>query len=204
MDFEMIALDFSGHGARAGEETADFSIEQFAQDVIAWMDREEISQLDIFGYSMGGYVALWLAAKHPERVGKIMALATKFAWSSEAAEKEAKMLDPAKTEEKVPAFAAQLAQLHGPGNWRKVMENTALMMQSLGNKPLLTPELLSGIAQPVQVMVGDRDNMVTLDETVNVFKQLPNARLSVLPDSKHPLERIALNRLKFEVKSFFT
>ena len=47
-----------------------------------------ITRADIFGYSMGGYVALHAARRHPERIGSIMTLGTKFAWDTPTAEKE--------------------------------------------------------------------------------------------------------------------
>ena len=77
------------------------------------MNENYIQTIDIFGYSMGGYVALWLARFYPDRVGKIFTLGTKLKWNDEEAEKEIKMLNPEKVELKVPAFAQQLAERHG-------------------------------------------------------------------------------------------
>ena len=59
-DFKVYAIDFSGHG---GSEipAEDFTIEMFANDVLDWMAKKEIDKIDIFGYSMGGYVGLFLA-----------------------------------------------------------------------------------------------------------------------------------------------
>lgn len=50
--------DFSGHGSEPIKGSA-FSIELFAQDTLAFLDQNNIEKTDIFGYSMGGYVALY-------------------------------------------------------------------------------------------------------------------------------------------------
>ena len=54
----------------------------------------------------------------------------------------------------------------------------------------------------VWVVLGDRDKMVTLDETLEVYKNLPNAQLAVLPNTPHPIEMINTGRLASELKAF--
>lgn len=195
-------LDFRGHGG-APMPDEPFSIALFAEDVLRYLDRHQLRQVDIFGYSMGGYVALYLALHHPGRVRRIFALATKFAWSPEAAAHETNMLQPEKVQEKVPDFAATLAQRHLPNNWQEVMRRTAAMMRQLGADPPLTQEALSRIAIPVQVAVGDRDAMVSMHETTWAYGHLPRASLLVVPDTPHPLEKVSLARLLHEIKEFF-
>ena len=45
--------------------------------------------------------------------------------------------------------------------------------------------------------------MITLEETTDVFHQLENGSLIVLPDSKHPIEKVPVTRLAFELNAFF-
>jgi pimeloyl-ACP methyl ester carboxylesterase len=195
-------LNFSGHGGTASP-AATFSIETFAEDTLRYLEEQQLQTVDIFGYSMGGYVALYLALQHPARVGRIFTLATKFAWSPETAAKEVKLLQPQKLEEKVPAFAAVLAARHSPTDWREVMTRTADMMQTLGHQPLLTEAALAQVAKPVRVGVGDRDNMVSIQETAWAYQQLPQASLLVMPDTRHPLDQVDLQRLQWEIRQFF-
>src|SRR5262245_23477139 len=89
--FEIHALDFPGHG---GNEipSEPFSIPLFTESVLGYMDVKEIRDAFIFGYSMGGYVALSLAINYPERVRKVFTLATKFEWTEEIAMRETAQL----------------------------------------------------------------------------------------------------------------
>ena len=96
-------MDFDGHGNFKSEN--NFSIPLFAQNVIDFLKEKDISKIEIFGYSMGGYVALHFASKFPNFIEKIITLGTKFDWTPEFAEKEIKMLNPSQIQEKVPAFA---------------------------------------------------------------------------------------------------
>ncbi|MBC5775704.1 alpha/beta hydrolase [Pontibacter sp. KCTC 32443] len=202
-EYNVYTLDFSGHGGLELPEQG-YSIALFAQNVLEYMQEHQLEHVHIFGYSMGGYVALYLAQQHPDRVKSIFTLATKFAWSEETAAKEVKLLNPEKIKEKVPKFATILAERHTPQNWEQVMYKTADMMQQLGKQPSLTPEVLSYIQQPVQVAVGDRDNMVTLEETIQAYRNLPNASLLILPATHHPLETIPVSRLQHEINLFTT
>jgi pimeloyl-ACP methyl ester carboxylesterase len=198
--FRVHRLSFTGHG---GKPMADeFSIGLFCDDVLGLMARNKITQAFIFGYSMGGYVALKFAHMYPERVLRVFTFATKFQWSPEIAEKEIKMLDPATIEKKVPAFAAKLQERHHPNDWKTVLERTAAMMRELGKQPVLTEAVLSEIRIPVMITVGDKDMMVSAEETINTFRMLPAANLAILPYTSHPIEKMNLDRMEAEVKQF--
>lgn len=201
--FEATSINFSGHG---GNNLPDdgFSIARFANDVLQWLDERGQEKTDIFGYSMGGYVALFLARHHPTRVGRIFTLATKFAWSESIAEKEIKMLNARKIEEKVPAFAAALAKRHAPQDWKQILKHSADMILRMGaDVPLKEKDFLA-IHHPVVVSVGDNDNMVTRDETVDVSRLLRNSRFLVLEDTEHPIEKADPGLLVHEISTFFS
>lgn len=199
--FLVHTLDFSGHGGKPLLQEP-FTMQQLAQEVRSFLEEQQIGSTHIFGYSMGGYAALSLALQHPERILSIHTLATKFAWSAEAAEKETKLLNPEKVAEKVPQFAATLAKRHAPQDWQQLMRHTAGMMLSLGIAPILTADTLPQVQVPVQVAVGDRDNMVTVEETLWAYRLLPNARLQVLPGTRHPLESRTTEDLSAEIRQF--
>ena len=194
-------INFSGHGGRELPEV--FSIETFADDVLQFLDAEGLTSVFIFGYSMGGYVALFLARHHPEKVSSVFTLATKFEWSPEISQREAKMLDPEKIQEKVPAFASALKARHQPISWEQVLSATASMMLAMGERSPLSADDFAAIMQPVRLAVGDRDTMVTVAETTTVYRQLPHASLAVLPSVQHPIEKIAVDDLAREVDLFF-
>jgi pimeloyl-ACP methyl ester carboxylesterase len=200
--FKITALDFCGHGGMP-VPTNEFSIELFANDVLKWLDQNKIQTIDIFGYSMGGYVALYLAKHYPERVGKIFTFATKFNWTPDGAVKEAAMLNADKIEEKVPAFAKALELRHGTENWKNVLPKTADMMLALGKQPALTHDQLREINHSVLVSVGDRDNMVCLEETIAVYRSLKNGQLLVLPNTQHPFEKVNVQRIASEIFHYF-
>jgi len=199
--FNMHSLNFSGHGDSPLTDEP-FSIARFASEVITFLDENKIESISIFGYSMGGYVAMYVAKHHPERIKKIITLATKFNWDETIAANETKMLNPAKIEQKLPDFAATLQNRHAPGNWKMVLEKTADMLIAMGENNPLKPADYAGIQHPVLLMLGDRDKMVTLAETVDVYKSLPKAQLAILPNTSHPIELTDAGRLANEIKIF--
>lgn len=197
--FEVYRLNFSGHG---GEPFQDqFHIDQFAQELKAFILHHRLEPF-IFGYSMGGYVALKLAHQHHELTKKIMTLGTKFYWDEEIATKEIKMLNPDKMEEKIPAFAAQLKKRHSPNDWKKVLSETASMMTGLGQYNALSLKQHATIDTPTCVALGSEDKMVTLQETQDVAKALPNGHFLALEGDKHPIEQVDQKRLAQEIRTF--
>lgn len=182
-------LNFSGHGG-AEFSQSEFTIEAFAEDLLNFLNEKRIDQADIFGYSMGGYVALWLAHQQPKRIGRIVTLGTKFDWSPESAEKEAKKMNPQKIEEKVPAFAKALRDRHSPCDWKEVLAKTARMMTRLGERPLLTEALMNQVKSTVHILLGDQDEMVDLNFSRQVAAWLPFGKFDLLPNTPHPIEKV--------------
>lgn len=200
--FHVHTLDFDGHGTKSGLEM-DFSIERFAQNLEDFMTQNELYKPLIFGYSMGGYVALKLESRKPGSFEKLLTLGTKFDWNPESADKETKMLNAEKIEEKVPAFADYLKSLHGKHEWKTVLERTAKMMLELGNKPPLRPYDFHHIQVPVQLLRGSKDNMVTAEETKYVQELLANSNYSEPAEWQHPINLVPSKELAQELLSSY-
>jgi pimeloyl-ACP methyl ester carboxylesterase len=200
--FKTHALNFSGHGRRPSHQHA-FTIQNIAHEVLDWMNEHYDSKIDLFGYSMGGYVALWLARFYPERVGKIFTLGTKLKWSEEEAQKETKMLNAEKIIEKVPAFAQALENLHGEHEWKSVMSKTAGLMHDLASNHLTEQDFIK-IETPVLLGLGANDNMVTYEETDYVHRLIKNSAFKVFDNVPHPIEKVPVVLLQQEITRFFT
>jgi pimeloyl-ACP methyl ester carboxylesterase len=151
---------------------------------------------------MGGYVALYLAKHHPGLVNRTITLGTKFHWDEQTAASEVKMLDWKKIEEKVPAFAKQLEQMHNPQDWKTVLQRTIQMLTEMGRNNPLSLTDYSTIQEPSLILLGDRDRTVSLDETVSVFKQLPNGQFCILPGTAHPIDQVDYKLLEFFTRRF--
>lgn len=193
---------FEGHaGLRQGDEA--ISMAAYVAQIERYCEEHDLGQVAIFGYSMGGYVGLCYAAQFPGKVAAIMTLATKLNWSPEIAAKEAKMLDPVTIKEKVPKFAAQLSAIHGADNWEQLCRDIAGLLSGLGNQPLLTPHNFAAIKAKAQLMVGDKDNMVSIEETLGAVQQIEQANFAVLPDTIHPFEKINQALLLQLMRDFF-
>ncbi|MBL8015815.1 MAG: alpha/beta hydrolase [Ignavibacteria bacterium] len=201
-NYEVYSLDLTGHGS-SPLPPEQFTIETFANDISAYMLANGLDGADIFGYSMGGYAALYAAAAGKIKAGRIFTLATKFDWTEEIAAREAKMLDADKIRQKVPAFAEELAARHGSSKWEALLGMTREMMFELGRNNLLSSEMLAKVKNEVLVSIGDRDKMVTLEETIAAYRAMNKSSLLVFPNTEHPIERVDAKRLTHELKNFF-
>lgn len=178
-------LEFSGHGIQPFQK--EFSIQQFSNELVRYVEVNNLKDCHVFGFSMGGYVALHTAIEYPTYFQSIQTLATKFEWSAEIAEKETKMLNAEKIIEKVPAFAEDLEKRHN--DWRKLLDCTKSLMENLGHKPSLAEKELKAIDIPVTIMRGSQDNMVFEKESIWATKNLKNAKYQELKGGKHPIEK---------------
>lgn len=201
-NFEIDTLDFDGHGKQKASEKP-LTISGFANQVLEFLNENEIEKINIFGYSMGGYVGLYLAKNHPERIERLFTLATKLNWTIEGSQKEASLLNPEIIKEKVPKFAAALEKMHGQ-NWESLLPKTAKMMLELGKFPILKNDDFAKITTPTLIAVGDKDIMVSIEESVSCYRELPNSQFLVLPDTQHPIERVNSEELAHQIKKYFS
>jgi len=199
--YRLHSFNFYGHG---GEPiNGSLSMELFAEQTLDYIKSNQLKNLYVFGYSMGGYVAMYLASLYPELFSGIVTLGTKYNWSPEIAAKEIKMLRPEIIEEKVPAFAAALANRHGKENWKALLNASADMLLLLGAKPLLNDACLQKITADVLLLIGEKDNMVSLEETTLTAQQLPKGSIQVLPNTVHAIEQVSMTVLSEKLLSFF-
>jgi pimeloyl-ACP methyl ester carboxylesterase len=189
--YHVHSFNFPGHGGN--DLPQQFSIALFAAEVVQWLTENKIDRVNIFGYSMGGYVAMYVARHYPGFLDKIVTLGTKYIWTEEIAKKEVTMLNPEVIETKLPKFAGQLQQQHFPQNWKAVLQRTAAMLLAMGKNPPLAEEDFGKITNEVLLLVGDRDKMVSLEETINTYQSLRSGSLCVLPATSHPIEALSIH-----------
>jgi pimeloyl-ACP methyl ester carboxylesterase len=188
-DFIVHLFNFNGHGGKPLAQEP-FSIKTFATELEEYLSTHKIQHASVFGYSMGGYVALYLAKQKPNLFSEIITLATKFYWDEIVAAKEAAMLNTEIILEKVPLFAEQLKQRHQPNDWKLVLDKTKTMLLQMGKENPLQLNDYAAINQPVLLLLGDNDKMVTSDETEAVQKALPNSSFQLLEQTAHPIEKV--------------
>jgi pimeloyl-ACP methyl ester carboxylesterase len=73
--FRVIAYDNRGAG-RTSAPDRPYSIRQMADDACTLLDHLGIAKAHVLGFSMGGYIAQELVLNHPERVNRLILLAT--------------------------------------------------------------------------------------------------------------------------------
>ncbi len=196
---DLHALDFEGHGALA-PASRPLRLGHFVENTLDWLQARGPAHL--FGYSMGGSVALVAAARAPDRVRSVFTLGTKLVWSPDIAAGAITQLDPDVMRAKVPTYAAQLAARHGEAHWESLVRGTAEALVDLGAHPLLDAETMGAIRCPVRVTLGDRDRTVPLDELRTLMASVPTASAQVFPDTPHPLERAPIDALAAAVRAF--
>ena len=199
--YDLHRINFPGHGGTEMPH-APFSIGLFEESVLQYISKNNLQDACVFGYSMGGYVALRLAARNPGLISKIFTLATKFDWTPATAERETSQLNPEKIAAKVPAFAASLQAVHG-AQWKTVLEKTAIMLLEMGQRPPLGKTELEHIMIPVIISIGELDKMVSLEESRHTTEHLKKGRLLVLPATPHPFEKADMVSLAEKIKVFF-
>lgn len=201
-DFDVEAINFSGHGG-VMINPLGYTFPVFADDILKYIDSKKIEKINLFGFSMGGYAALYFAKLHPQRVEKIFTMNVKFKWDATSTQKEVSMLNAENMLLKVPSFANNLMMLHGLDMWKKVLQSTEEMMMNLTKQHFLIDEDYQSMNCPVLLGVGDRDITSGIEETLDIYRKIKHAQMMVIPHTAHPFEKINMDVLSLEFTRFF-
>jgi pimeloyl-ACP methyl ester carboxylesterase len=179
-------------------------------DVIAVMDGLGIDKAHVVGHSMGGYTALHVGIRYPQRCLSVTAAGCGWGSSPDAEKREAMKALAAETgkmfaEEGIVAAAAKYADApmrqafkhKDPRGWTEFArmlaehsaEGHALTMLNLQLKRPTLWEMEAELKQfsvPLLVIVGDEDDLC-LDGSLFIKRTAPTAALLVLPRSGHTI-----------------
>lgn len=187
-NFQVFVYTFPGHEPNSNF-SGNFGIEVFADGLYEFVKQHSLQNALVIGYSMGGYVALYLQSINPLFSG-IITLGTKFHWNKETSVKEAAMLNTQSIEEKVPHYAAMLKSVFGDEYWKTILFKTAEMMIALGDKPILKGDNLSTIKIPVIICRGGSDKMVSYEECILLCSYIKDSRYIEFENTPHPIEKL--------------
>jgi len=199
--YDVHLLTYKGHDGKTPGKYA-FSIQFFSNDVVNYMRENNIKKCSIIGYSMGGYVGLFLARYQPELVNRVFTLGTKLDWTPQSAAVELTKLNAERIQEKVPTFAEELKQLHGSKNWTVVLNNTADMMRKMGENPPLSLYDISRLSQVVMLTTGDKDGSATPEEVKRICATMPKGRYHIFKNTPHPISQVNLERVAEVFRDF--
>jgi pimeloyl-ACP methyl ester carboxylesterase len=164
--FRVIAIDTRGHGQTPRGE-ASFSIRQFAEDLLDFMNLHQIEKAHILGFSDGGNIAMVFALMHPERVEKLILNGANLNASG------------VKRKVQIPIeIGYRIAKLFATKS--PAARKNAEMLGVMVNDPNVKAEELSCIQNPTLVIAGEKD-MIKDSHTRLIAKSIPEAMLSIIP-----------------------
>ena len=184
-DRQVIATELQGHG-RTADIDRDIDLRYLAGDIAALLDHLAVDRADVFGFSLGGGVAMQLAVDQPDRVGRLIVASVSYAGGGYHEE----ISDPARhaTSTRLPT-AEDFQQMRDayasvapdPGHFDAF---AAKATQAAGNLKGWTAGELGAITAPTLLVFGDHD-FIRLEHAVEMHGLIPGAQLAVLPGTTH-------------------
>jgi pimeloyl-ACP methyl ester carboxylesterase len=189
---QVIAVELQGHG-RTADIDRPLTYEQMADDTAALLRHLGIEQADVFGFSMGGGVALQVAVRHPDVVRKLVVASASY--TSDGMHPELLEMIPTIMPEVFAGSPIEEDYLRTAPNPDDFPTLVAKLKQ-LDMEPFAwPPEDIQGISAPTLIIVGDSD-AIRLEHAVELFRLLgggvmgdlsglPKSQLAVLPGTTH-------------------
>ncbi|MBI1320786.1 MAG: alpha/beta fold hydrolase [Candidatus Hydrogenedens sp.] len=199
-DYRVIVLDQRAHGLSSKPEDPAAYGAEMAEDVVRLLDHLGINKAHVAGYSLGGYVALKVAAMHPDRLLSASVLGAGWQDPEDAQgqamfdgfEKLAAQLESGKSVDPVATMFGD--ETHKPTAWHRLQVRLATSL--LGNKKALAAmlrnvrglaverEAVAAIDTPLLVVCGELDpNFISAQKLRDVH---PSCTFVSVPGKSHP------------------
>lgn len=196
--FRVVTFDNRGTG-RSTRGRGLYRVADMADDAAAVLEAAGHARAAVFGMSMGGMIALELAARHPSRV-RALALGCTFArWLGAAHPAASALADFARVIVKPRGSRATMARLLVSDGfyardraafdaWLARGEHaaigTALRQVAAVMRHDVSPRL-GALSAPTLILSGDRDRLVPVENSRRLARAIPNARLAELRGAGH-------------------
>lgn len=197
--FRAIAYDIRGFGqSEVGD--GQYTMELFAEDLIALLDHLKIEKAVLCGLSMGGYIVLRAAEKNPDRVSGLILADTKAeADTNEARLKRAAAVKAVK-KDGAAAFAETFARtVFTPRTLSAgspVVETVKAVIRSTSPLGICGALLamagrtdaaafLPTISVPTLILVGEHDALTPPANAKALRNAIPGSELKILPEAAH-------------------
>jgi len=177
---QVIAPELQGHG-RTADVDRPLSFRQMAEDVAALLREIKIEHADVYGYSMGGTVALALASRHPALVRKLIVQGSTYnkdGWEPEAF-KQFSALPPDFAPKPLKDPYDKVAP--DPKHWPVLVAKLKELELSFEGLP---ESDLKGITAPTLIIMGDREGLRP-EQAVAMYRLIPKAQLAIVPGADH-------------------
>ena len=176
--YHVYAMDTRGHG-RTPRGDKPFTIRQFADDLLGFMDRHQIGKAHLLGFSDGGNIAMVFAIRHPDRVDRLILNGANLNAGG------------VKRSTQIPIEIGYRIAKRFSARSDSARRN-AEMLGLMVNEPDVSPEELAGIRAKTLVIAGTRD-MIREEHTRMIAECIPDSRLVFLKGThfianRHPGE----------------
>lgn len=194
--YRTIAYTSRAGTSRYGTER---NLDDLVDDCLAVADRAGTTRFVLVGMSVGGFMAVELALRHPERIAGLVLMATQTAaYTPEERETFGSLLEPLDTDGPVPESVVEAFRpvIFGKqadpelverwvARWRQRPARSLYgEYRSWIDKPDRTADL-ARIAVPTLVVHGEGDNGIAADHAHAMHARLPDSTLAIVPDAGH-------------------
>jgi pimeloyl-ACP methyl ester carboxylesterase len=207
--FRVYMPDLPGYGRSARPADFSYSVPDEAGAVLGFMDAMGLKQVDLGGWSMGGWIVQTIASDHAERVNRLMlfdsaGIYRRPEWNTglftPASAAEIDQLDALLMPHppRVPGFvAADILRISGRNAW---IIHRALQSMLTGRDA--TDKLLPGLRMPVLIVWGAVDRITPPDQADTIHRLVPQSKLEVIPGCGHLAPGECANQIGPKVVEF--
>jgi 3-oxoadipate enol-lactonase len=194
-DFSLLLYDHRGLG-ESPAPPGPYTVEELGGDVIALLDKLAVGSASFCGLSLGGMVGLWLAAHHPERINRVVAMCAlsrlepASRYLERAAAVRATGIGPIAGSVVARWFTERFAAQHPATISGFTQALAAMSAEGYGGccEALATCDLrtdIQRIAAPTLIIAGAEDPIVPAASAVMFSASFRDGNVAVVPDAAH-------------------
>ncbi len=183
--FQVIAVDSRGYG-RSSNLLDSMSYELLTDDMEQFLAYLNLDSVYVCGFSDGGIVALYLAAKYPGMVRKVFASGANYLVTGIIPHKSDNTLKTVKVNNSKLWSSVRDHYIHLNPNPENFERHFQLVRRMWSTNPCIPKNIFVKIVAPVFLLYGDRD-IIPLEHGLEMYRLLPGktTQLCILPNTTH-------------------
>lgn len=187
----IVTMDYRGTGA-SDKPDVPYSTRGFADDAIAMLDELGIGEVDLYGTSMGGRTAQWLAALYPERVRRLVLGCTspggKHAYER-SNETRLALMGPDSQEVLADLMYTPAWRADNPGPYSTLgdpdMPPHAVRRHLVASNKHDAWDVLEKITAPTLILHGAADELNPAANATLLADRIPHSTVHMFPGARH-------------------
>jgi pimeloyl-ACP methyl ester carboxylesterase len=196
--YRVITPDSRGHGRTANPRGA-LTYRMMADDIAAFIGALGLEKPLVAGWSDGGQIALEMGIHYPDLVSAYVVGGAFYKLTEQYRQAIIGIGMEGPGQINLDMLKSVFSEWHDG-----IAEQARQLSVPFWTEPNFSPAEFARMTAPTLILLGDRDQAIPVEQAVEMYRQLPNAELAIVPGADHFFSGVGMEAFNHAVLEFLS